>query len=119
MHVRVTRGTVDPDRADEVVVLTEEIAEAMKKLPRLRSYQGGPRPHLDWADRAVFAALVQRLPRALRGRHLVTPGPVLRCIAAWSADDGPRPIGPDGHRSTTLWSRCWCGWRGRTRAGDT
>ena len=37
MHVRVTRGTVDPDRADEVVVLTEEIAEAMKTLPGFRS----------------------------------------------------------------------------------
>ena len=32
-----------------------------------------PRPHLDWADRAVFAALVGRLPRALRGHRLVTP----------------------------------------------
>ena len=37
-----------------------------------------PRPLLDWADRAVFAALVQRLPPALRCHRLVTPDTILR-----------------------------------------
>jgi hypothetical protein len=35
-------------------------------------------PHLDWADRALLAALIQRLPASLRGHRLVTPATVLR-----------------------------------------
>src|SRR3979411_1177203 len=37
-----------------------------------------PKPPLDRADRAVFAALTRRLPRVLRGHRLVTPGTILR-----------------------------------------
>ena len=37
-----------------------------------------PKPRLDWADRAVFAALIRRLPTRLRGHRLVTPGTILR-----------------------------------------
>lgn len=40
--------------------------------------RAGPRPHMDWADQAVFAALIRWLPRALRGRRLVTPDTILR-----------------------------------------
>ena len=36
-----------------------------------------PRPRLDWADRAVMAALIRLLPATLRARRLVTPGTVL------------------------------------------
>ena len=37
-----------------------------------------PRPRLDWADRAVMAALIRLLPGRLRAHRLVTLGTVLR-----------------------------------------
>jgi putative transposase len=37
-----------------------------------------PRPRLDWADRAILAALIRLLPARLRIHRLVSPGTVLR-----------------------------------------
>jgi putative transposase len=40
--------------------------------------RASPRPRLDWAGRAILAALIRVLPRWLRAHRLVTSGTVLR-----------------------------------------
>ena len=40
--------------------------------------RSNPKPRIGWTDRAVLAALVRVLPKALRGYRIVTPGTLLR-----------------------------------------
>ncbi len=37
-----------------------------------------PRPRMDWADRAVLAALLRHLPRTVRTHWLIAPETVLQ-----------------------------------------
>jgi hypothetical protein len=62
-------GRTSATKDVELLVLRHEVAILRRTSPR---------PRMDWADRVVFAALVRRLPRALRCYRVVTPDTVLR-----------------------------------------
>ena len=65
----VLLGRSSASKNAELLVLRHEIAVLHRTKPR---------PRLDWADRAVLAALIRLVPAKLRLHRLITPGTVLR-----------------------------------------
>ena len=65
--VLLARSSASKDA--ELLVLRHEVAVLRRTKPR---------PRLDWADRAVFAALIRLLPTTSRRLRLITPGTILR-----------------------------------------
>ena len=65
----VLLGRSSASKNAELLILRHEVAVLRRTSPR---------PRLDWADRAVMAALIRLLPGKLRAHRLITPGTVLR-----------------------------------------
>jgi putative transposase len=69
LNLLMMLGRSSASKDVELLVLRHEVAVLRRT---------NPRPHLDWADRAILAAMARRLPPLLRVHRMVTPSTILR-----------------------------------------
>src|SRR4051812_37789346 len=63
LHWLLLLGRTSSSKDIELLVLRHEVAVFRKT---------NPKPHLDWAARALFATLIRHLPTVLRRHRLIT-----------------------------------------------
>jgi putative transposase len=69
LNLLLLLGCSSASKGVELLVLRHEVTVLRR---------ANPKPRLDWADRAMFAALVRALPTMLCRHRLVTPATILR-----------------------------------------
>jgi hypothetical protein len=94
LNLLMLLGRSSASKDIELLVLRHEVAVLRRT---------NPRPHLDWADRALFAALVRRLPPFCGCIDWLRRARSCAGIVAWSPKNGRILTAPGVRRSRRRW----------------
>jgi hypothetical protein len=92
----------------EILILRHEVAVLRR---------GNLKPRIDWADRALFAALARILPKALLAHRIVTPGTLLRWHRRMVTKKWTQPRAPGRSPLAGELADLIVKWRGTTPLG--